>query len=374
MFKKLIVPAAILASTIIGAGFFSLPYIFQESGFLICVPYLFIFAGILFLLHLMYADIIMRTQKKYHFSGYARHYLGRTGLLTSLVAVLCGMMLTLTVYLVISKDFLKLFLPDVPPDLLLLIFWAISTLAIFWKVKKLAKAESLALAGIIAVIFIIFLMGTGSARLSFDVPARLSLWLLPYGAILFSLGGRSAIPALLGYFKKENLPTKKIRPVVFLGTFMPAVLYLVFVIGVIGLVGHISGNSILEIIKTLPSPIAMLFGTLGLISLWSSYIVIGRDAEKSLEKDFFAPDLLAVLAIAAIPLVLFFSGFNDFLKLVGIIGGVFSGTEGILVIMMWIKASRRSETGEAIKIKIPESLAFFLAAIFLAGALYFIFY
>ena len=69
MYKNFILPAGLLAETIIGAGMFALPYVFQKSGIGLGLFYLFFFGLVSILIHLMYADIILRTSENHRFAG-----------------------------------------------------------------------------------------------------------------------------------------------------------------------------------------------------------------------------------------------------------------------------------------------------------------
>ena len=58
--KNFIVAIALLAGTIIGAGIFSLPYVFKVVGFWVGVLCLVLFTGVYTVIHLMYAAVIKR--------------------------------------------------------------------------------------------------------------------------------------------------------------------------------------------------------------------------------------------------------------------------------------------------------------------------
>ncbi len=369
MFKSLIIPAIILAGTIIGAGFFALPFLFQEAGLVSGLFLLACLVPVMWLIHAMYADVIIKNKEGLHFPAYAKKYLGQGGYALSLLAVILGMFLTLTVYLLLSTSFFAIIFPNTPPLTSLILFWIISSVPVFLALKKIAGLEIFATLGMFTMIVAIFFIGKNNFNFGeFAFPKSAVLAFIPYGAILFSLAGRTAIPVVVDYFRKNKIAFKKISSALFLGTILPAALYALFVIGTLGMTKSVSGSSIKEIAAGLPTSMAVLFGILGLFSLWSSYITIGKDTEQSLKNDLrFGPILSGIITIL-LPIILFIAGFNNFIKLVGIIGGVFSGIEGLLVIAIWKKAQQDPQRG--IVLNPPKIILALLTVIFTAGIFY----
>lgn len=340
MFAKIILPAGLLAGTIIGAGVFGLPYLFEKSGVIVSLLYLTVFGLIFSLMHLMYAEIIVNTEEDHRFVGYTKIYLGKWEALLATLTSVAGVLLSLTAYLILSISFFNLISPDSPDIYKLLLFWLLGSVAIFWEINHLVFAEFLITIGIVGIIIALAGYGLiGAERLisfSFIAPQNL---LLPYGAVLFSLSGRVAIPALVGYFRRNNLPFSKLKPAVFFGTLAPALVYFIFIVGILSLSETVSEDSISGIIGRLPEPLLWLLGVLGILALWSTYIVLGRDLKKSLNYDFNIPPLLAGLTVIITPLLLYFGGVRNFLTLIGVIGGVFIGLEGVFIVLMKQKIS-----------------------------------
>lgn len=372
MFKNIILPTSLLAGTIIGAGIFALPYVFEKAGILTGLFYLAVFSCVFTLVHLMYADIIVRTPENKRLPGYAKIYLGAVGEWTAVLMTIVGAIFVLLVYLILSISFFNLIFPSagLADRYKLLIFWFFGSLAIFFGINRLAISEFLITIGIGAIIMVVF---------GFGVPwlgeiTEISLFnfndfFIPYGAVLFSLGGVVAVPATLGYFRNNNDSRLKAKNPIILGSVLPAFVYLIFVFGIFALSETVSQDSISGLSKGIPSVILILLGVLGLASLWSSYIVIGRNVKKSLEHDLGVGAVLAGAAVSVLPLLMYFSGFQNFLRLVGFVGGVFGGLEGLLIVLVWLKA-RRIESQERVLRKINPFVAYLLISIFLGGIIY----
>jgi len=264
VYTQMILPAALLSGTIIGAGVFSLPYVFERAGWVAGIFYLIAGAAVFYFVHVMYADIILRSGESFKFVGYARQYLGELAFWTSILVTVIGSLLTLTVYLVLANKFFEIIFPEAPMiNGSLSLFWLISSITIFISVKRMARLEFVITAGMAMIIFLIFIFGI------FGNPERLAAmtninwvwWFLPFGPVLFSMSGRTAVPAVIEYFEANRIPFDKFKRVVFWGTFAPALIYGLFVAGIIGISSVVTEDSI-AVFKLLPFLFPAAVGTL----------------------------------------------------------------------------------------------------------------
>src|SRR3989344_3634521 len=344
MYKNLILPAAILAGTIIGAGMFALPYLFMKAGLMTGLFYLVLFAIVFILMHCMYADIALRTLGTHRFAGYAGLYLGTSGKAIALVITVVGAILVSTAYLILSISFLHLIIPALQDTYTVLLFWTLSSLTILFGIRRLALAEFLSTYGIAAIVLILFYYGIpGLGRAGAAPLSNLNNFFLPYGAVLFSLSGRVAVTAVIDYFKKSgsNALITNTKFAILLGTIAPAALYALFIIAVLGISPIVTPDAVSGLISHLPLVILWLVGGLGLIAIWSTYIVMIYDVEKSLKFDFGLSSFIAKVFVVIAPLALYFAGLKNFLGIVGFVGGVFIGIEGLLIIFMWKRLPKR---------------------------------
>jgi len=361
MYKDIILPASLLAGTIIGAGVFALPFVFEKAGILTGLFYLAVFGVLLSFLYLMYAEVIKRTEEPHRFVGYVKIYLGKFAERLSVFTSIIGLLVSMVVYLILAVSFINLIAPFIPDLYKVLIFWAVASLAVFLKAGRLAFLEFLVTTAIMAIILVIFFLGVGGFSLkaaSFPLFNGV-LFFLPYGVILFALAGRTAIPSVVNYFREKKDDLKKVKLPIILGTLIPVVVYLLFVCGVVGLSGQVSEDAVSGLVGNVPVFVLYLLGVLGFFSLWSTYIMLSQEIRKSLEEDFRFPGVLSGLVVVLVPLVLYFLGFNNFLMLAGVVGGIFIAFEGILIVLMWLKATRRH-----------SFLAYLLLLIFAVGIFY----
>ena len=378
MYKNIILPASLLAGTIIGAGIFALPFVFEKAGIMTGLFYLGFFSVCFVFIHLMYADLILKTEggRNFHrFPGYAKIYLGNWGFWLAILTTIIGMLFVLTVYLILSVSFINLIYPvrdfvGVSDNSKLLFFWLLGSAAIFLGIRRLAFSEFLITGGIIGIILIIFGYGLGHFGKIISVPAfNFQNIFLPYGAVLFSLAGRVAIPAIVSYFQKIKQPLVEIKKPIILGSLLPSLIYLLFVFGIWGLSEVVSEDAISGLVGQIPQGVLTLVGIFGLISLWSSYIVIGLDVKNALKYDLKFPKILAGLTVIVSPPLFYFWGFQSFLTLVSMVGGVFIAFEGIFIALMWLRASKASAEKIIFK-KLSPLVAYALILIFIGGIIY----
>jgi len=376
MYKNIILPASLLAGTIIGAGIFALPFVFERAGIITGLFYLGFFSICFVFIHLMYADLILKTEggRNFHrFPGYAKIYLGNLGFWLSILMTIVGMLFVLTVYLILSVSFINLIKPiglDISDISKLLTFWLLGSAAIFLGIRRLAFSEFLITGGIIGIILIIFGYGLGHFGKIISVPAfNFQNIFLPYGVVLFALAGRVAIPAVVSYFQKIKQPLVEVKKPIILGTLLPSLIYLLFVLGIWGLSRVVSEDAVSGLIGQIPQGVLTLVGIFGLISLWSSYIVIGLDVKSALRYDLRFPKILAGLIVVVAPLLLFLAGFKNFLALISIVGGVFIALEGIFITLMWLRA-RKIKSEEVIFKKLNPLIIYALITVFIGGILY----
>ncbi len=384
-FKNVITPISLLVGTIIGAGLFALPFVFYAAGFIPTIIYILLFSALAAFVHVLYTDIIFRTQETHHqFPGYVRIYFGKyMGQLASAI-VSTTILLTLTAYLILSISFLSLIFPALSPWIATFIFWLLGSLIIFTNVKKTALfgaitgiATTLMIGALFMYLFIIH-SGSVVAVSAFES----SSVLMPFGPILFALTGFSAIPALVEYSRKERVSLKTLRRTIIAGTFIAGFFYFLFTIAVWGLSSTVSPDSVSGMARTLPPVILFLWGIFGFVLLWYSYAAVGRDLFKIMENDWELHPTIAMAGVFLLPPFLYLLGIKNFVGVISVIGAILIGTGGILLVATWLKASRvdtpsikfsRLHTpkhSQAILHEKPSVVPIIIIAIFLSGIVY----
>lgn len=350
-----------MASLIIGAGMFSLPFVFARSGFIVGTAYLVLMCAIMAEVHKSYAEIIDKSGEELRFVGYAEKYLGRGGRVVGSISGLLGILITLTIYLVLSVSFIKLIIPSIPSVLAVVLFWAVGSLLIAVGVKKFAGIDVLFFIGIALIVGIVAIFGLLFGRTDFLAasPADALGVFFPLAPVLFSLSGRSAISSIREYFSSKGYSVKNFKKSIFIGTIIPIFVYGLFVVGISMLSSGGVADDAVSGIDLLPSYYLFLLGALGIFSLITSFIFLGSEFKGIIEKDFKTPSVASLLISIGTPILLFFCGLTNFLTLVGIAGGIFLATESLLVIAIRRRATSRKRPFD-----------FILIAIFLIAVIY----
>jgi len=332
--KSIIFQISILSGTIIGAGVFALPFVFQQAGLVAGFFYL-LAAGIAYIfINLMYADLVLRISDEHRFVGYAQKYLGQWSFWPTIVMTVMQMIIVLAVYLILSQSFSRLIggsglMP-------MLIFWIVGSWIIFAGLQRLVWLEFLAISGILAIILLIFFFSLmRGGHINAELFTGYKNLLLPLAPILFALSGRVAIPSLIRYSMAG------LKASIIIGTLIPVVVYGLFVISILRLsVNGIMPDAISGLVGFVPKWLLIAIGLFGLLSLLSSYIAVGFDVYESILKDLRLSKWLGFMIVALGPLAVYFWSSQTFLTLVGIVGGIFLALESLMIVAMWLRANK----------------------------------
>jgi len=338
MNKGFLLAVGLLSGTIIGAGIFSLPYVVNQLGLVPGVFYLLFFAFVYFIVFKMYAALTLTTNEEHRFFYLADKFLPRRFAGLASLVIITGLIFTLTIYLILAVSFFGL-IGNFSVLATLLIFWLFGSVFIFVKLDWQGVLEVFGIGAILAIVGLIFFSGhslpdTPLFR-SFDLP----IFLLPFGPLLFAYSARVAIPKVVGEWKKRKAAGRpfSLGKALLAGSFLPAAVYLVFVFGVLRLTPDVAPEA-LSGLSFLPPAITLFLGVLGILTLWTSYFMIGSDVRETLKYDLRSPAWLSSLVVLVLPLGLYLTGFQNFLTVLELTGGVFLGLEGIFIIAMWRRA------------------------------------
>ena len=362
MNKNFLISIAILSGTILGAGIFSLPYILGQVGIVLAAAYLVFFGVVYFLVHRFYGEALQTAPSGHNFLYFLRESMGLWAWEISSVLILAEFLLILTVYLILAPAFGALIFGAAAWPVLLA-FWAFGSLFIFFRLNVVGWTEFIGVAALIVFTGLIFSFGSRLVAVP-TWPYALSwpLVFLPFGPLLFSLAGRSAMAQVVD---KERESAKAGAPfsvtkVAFWGTSIAAAIYFIFAVGILRLTPNPAPDT-LSGLTGLPAAVAAVLGVVGIIAIWKSYIVIGLNAKEMLDFDLRWPKFLGGLTIIAAPLVFYLIGLNNFLSAIGLLGGIFLAFDSALVVHIWRRLVPKSKW---------RPVSWILYAIFLAAAVY----
>lgn len=372
-FYKFALATATLVGTIIGVGMFGLPYAAAQAGLGLTLLYLLVLAAAVTLIHLVYGEIVLRSGAKHRLVGYAKMYLGSWGKLFGSVVFFVTLYLALLAYLLIGGEFLSVFLHgvwDISPAEGSLLIAAFGFLVVFKGVKTAGALEL-----VMSAVLTVLILGLSVYSLRFAEPNNWSFLnrtgnsFLPYGVILFALAGGSAIPEIIVFLR--NGRGRLLKKVIIMGTIVPAAIYAVFAVAVVGVSGlKTSPEALAGLVSVLGSSVIRYGALIGFLAVITSFFTIGLNIQNSFRLDFGLSKFSSSFLTAAVPLALFFYGQRDFIAILSFTGAVLGGLEGLLLLAIWRRAKKNGDREPEYRLKLPPALIFALTLMFLAGVVY----
>jgi tyrosine-specific transport protein len=369
--KKFFYALSTLIGMIIGVGIFGIPYSFAQAGFLIGFFYLIILAGVVLLVHLLYGEIILRTEKESRMVGYGEKYLGTKGKTLTTAVGIFQFYGALLAYIIAGGHFLNIILnrflggSDFSWSLIFFVFGA---LVIFFGLRTVALSEFLMTILLLAIaIFFIF---KGAPLINFGNLNSLNpmKFFLPYGIVLFSLTGGAAVPELRQILKGQE---RKIKKVIILGTLIPAFIYFLFALVVVGVTGpNTTEDAISGLVSHLGQGIIILGAVFGFLAVITSFLMLGLNLRKMFQLDYKLNKFLAWVLACFVPLAAFLLGFKDFILLIGLIGAVAGGLEGITIIWIYVRAKKMGDRRPEYSLRLNKIFVFGLIFLFAIGIIY----
>lgn len=364
---------SILVGTVVGAGMFALPYATQQTGFFVGVFYIAILFFVFWALHSMMAEVALRTQNPHRFVGYVGEYLGerakRAVMFTSIFGVFGGLL----AYILLSASFLSLLSGTIFPsyELNQIYFWFAMSVILLFGVQGFKKSE---------LAMLLFLFGAIALLVFYSIPSvdiknllgfNTANIFLPYGPAMYSLAGVAAIPLLRDMLKGEEFKLKK---VIFAGTLIPAVLYIIFMLIVVGSSGDFTTENSLTGLSYIIGNKAVILGALfGIFAVATSYLSFGLYLKQTLMYDLNISERKAGALILIVPLFLVFFipvGFTDAIMF---LGAVFGGIEALILVKLFRRAKEKSQREPEYSINISKIFIYFMIFLFAVGIVYEIF-
>ncbi|MFW5884753.1 MAG: aromatic amino acid transport family protein [Patescibacteria group bacterium] len=359
----------ILMGTILGAGMFAVPFMIEKSGIIPLLVYVAVLAAIQFLLHRIYAEIILSTPQRHRMPGYAGIYLGSKWKKTALLISIIGKHGALLAYIILGGIFLHGLLAEFLGGSLFLytfLLFLIEAFVIFFGLKLIARVELWL--GALLILVVLFL---GGKSLNYFELGNFALinWnyaFLPYGVVFFAVGGQAAIPEICRLLKNQK---KKISSAIAWGTFLAAFLVAGFAFLVVGTCGGATTPDALVGIQAIfGNGLAKFSLLIGLLATVTSYIVICQSLREVYWWDAGMNNSLAWLLACLTPFLLYLVGLNDLTGVIGLTGSITGGLFGMILIVILFKSKQRRKIKPVIENKIGLFAGVALSCLFIVGA------
>ena len=327
MVKEPSILAAIVAAATIGQGVFALPYVIQTAGWLVTLGYFVAIIAAVSVAHVLYLRTLRKVEGKERLLGLAKKHFGAVGFWVGFLAIVIGLLLGFVAYLVIGAQFIMILFPAIPLAVARGILWLLLACLIWGSEGKIAWLETAGVALISCAVLFIFFSGhpdVAFANIPLAVPQN---FFLPFGAVLFSLAGWTSVEQI---YELSDSKAKKGLGIFIAGTTFAALLYWLFALGAIS-DSHVAMDTISGI-GAWPLWRRDVLAIIGLSTIGVVSIPLAREIRGALEKDLAWNSTVSRLLIIFLPLVVVLSGFNDFLVIVSLAGGVFISTQYLLIV------------------------------------------
>lgn len=369
--KNYIRAVAIMVGMIIGVGLFGIPYVLAKAGAIFGISYFIFLGAVIVCVHLIYAETMLRTDHNHRLAGLAGIYLGRPWRWITLAINTVGFYSVIVAYIIMGGEFLRILLSPIFGGALItyqLIFFTVMAVMIFFGLRIVASGEIILtfvlLAALVAIISTIFLKVNPANFSSGDI----SNFFLPYGVILFAIGGTSAVPEVLEVMGKNK---KKAKSVIFWATLAAVALIAIFSFAILGVTGvGTTKDAISGLAQHFGSRFIYLTALFGLFAIASSFLPFGLYFRDQFTYDFKINKFLSWILACIVPFIIFLFGTRDFIKIISFGGAVLAGLEGIILICAYLRARRYGRREPEFTIRLPVAIFRLIMVIFLLGVVY----
>lgn len=392
--NKFWMAVATLIGTIVGAGVLGIPYVIAKSGFVYGSILIFVIGAAFVLLNLLMGEVVLRTRGQFQLTGYMGKYLGKWGKRIMTFSMVFAIYGALTAYIIGEGETLKAifgeptFLSSIfswLPEVLLtflqnnfyaLLFFIVASFIVYRGVKAAGQAELIIISLLILVVLLIGILSFKHISLSNFNTFNPTYFYLPYGVILFAFIGAAAIPEMQEELGKREL--RKMKKALIIGSIVPLVLYFIFSLIVIGLIG-LNNFELLEANQRIATVALSIYSnpTLGLFanifavfSMFTTFLTLGVALKEVYHYDYKINPHLAFILAVSVPLFLALVKIATFITALAITGSVAGGLEGILIVLAYWKAKKKGNRKPEYTINIPKALGVVLITLLGLGIAY----
>jgi amino acid permease len=328
---------AILIAATVGAGIFSLPFVFQKAGFLASTVLLLVLGAVIAATYSLYWDALEREENDANIFSLLQKYFGLVGTAFGLTVMISELMLVLGVLLMVGARFTNLLLPVVSSDVSLLLFWAAGSFFLLKKLKESLRLEVFAISSV--GLIILFLSVVGLTR---GAPSEFH-WnvvnpLIAFGPILFALSGWTAVEPIRDMVKKSRA-AQHIKKLFFLGVGIVCAMYFLFAVSILRVSSPVTPDTLSGVVSMGPW-ISLLLSLLGTVAILAGYLPLSLETRRLLSTAFTMTRQRANLFIIIFPLLLVLATKGDFIKILGFTGGIFISLQYVLILAVSHAACR----------------------------------
>jgi amino acid permease len=360
--------AAALVGTMVGVGIFGVPFIFARAGFWVGMAWLVAIAAFKVLFYTMFTELMLRTEGVHQLAGYAGIWLNSWGKRVVTFMNILGIYGALLAYTIVVGGFLHNILSSftaIEPTLYSVLFTAVLAPILLARLRTVAFVEQALTVLFVVVVALIVFAGFGDISPGNYAQVMPDRWFLPYGVLLFAFGGLTSMPIMRQLLVGRE---RAIRPAVITAIILVAIVYFLFAAVVVGISGSAtSPDAISGLFGILGMPILILGSLLGILTISTSYIMLGTAMYEIFHIDYHLRRPVSWLLVVVPPLVFFSSGLRNFIDVIGLVGAVAGGITIILFIVAYLKARTYTIREPEFTLRVPVFVWYLLMAMFAVG-------
>lgn len=371
--KNYYLATAVMLGYIIGVGMFGLPWVVSRAGVLTFGFFIISLGLVQYLLHLIYAHVILVTKTYHRLPGYAGVYLGKKGRALVFVAKLLGNYSALLAYIIITGIFLNQLLGPYlggSEFLYASALFLIEAAIVYFGIKMIARAELVMTGALFLVVGLIIWQGRNFIEAGNYVVLDWKYFLLPYGATLFALDGGGALPIVA---KLLNRRPEAMKSVIRLCAWLSVATIAIFTLVIVGISGSRTSPDALAGVKLILNDGVVFFSLIfGVLTMITSFLGVAEAVRETLWWDFKLNKNLAWAIAVFIPYFLYLLNIKNLIWIISFAGAVAGGLSGIFLILIFKKSGAKESP--LFKRRLPDLITGLLVGLFGCGILYEIYY
>lgn len=361
---------ASLSGAIIGVGIFGVPFVFAQVGLTIGLAFFITITAIVLLQHIMYAEVIERTQGKHRLTGYANIYFGKLAKNFMGISVLVGISGALVAYIAFANGFLTILFGSLFGIEYLwgVVFWVVMSIGILMGRRAITRGEVFLLGLLLLVFSIIIVRGLPLISLDNFSYTNFNNFFLPYGVIIFALVGFQAVPEVRDMIRGDGV---RFRNAIILGVLIAAAVTLIFGVVVLGVTGTSTSPEAIGGLAPHVGNFIVYIGTIfGLLAVSTSFLIFALNLKETFSYDWGVPSRVSRLITILIPISLFAIGLRNFIETIGIIGVIFGAVDGTMIALLFLAAKKKGKRKPGFSLNIGRGVVAVVASSLILAGIY----
>lgn len=329
-----------LVGTVVGVGFFGLPFVFAQAGYLVAFLELIVLVGAQILFLGMYADLALAKKghaRFLHIIGDAFGPFGKLLAALSFFGTLWGAMIA---YLIAGGEFLSYVTKSwfsFSSSTLSVVFGVFCMLLLLGGPLVVKNVQKYLVPFFFLIVGILCVGALPVVNFAHFAFVSWSGWVLPLGVILFSLSAISAVPEMRDALHGNG---RRLHRAIFWGMCLVALVYALFAAVVVGITGSGTPSQAIAAFAGVAPWMVLLGSILGFTTVTTAYVHVGSALINTLLYDFRVRYLSAWMLIGGVPFLAVLFGVRDIIGVLQYAGGVLASLMGILVLLAYEKARR----------------------------------